>query len=64
MEIIDRKPVPIYEVVCPECNSTIRYKVCEVSFCHITCPVCGIAIWATTIAPVFSSKEAEVSEDD
>lgn len=57
MEIVDRKPVPIYEVVCHECKSTIRYKACEVSFCHITCPVCGVPIWASTIAPVFFSKE-------
>lgn len=63
MEIVDRKPVPIYEVVCPECKSTIRYKACEVSFCHIGCPVCGVAIWATTIAPVFFSEEKEVSRD-
>lgn len=63
MEIVDRKPVPIYEVACPECKSTIRYKACEVSFCHIICPVCGIAIRASTIAPVFSSKDEEVGED-
>lgn len=63
MEIVDRKPVPIYEVVCPECKSTIRYKACEVSFCHIICPVCGTAIWASTIAPVFFSEEKGMSKD-
>lgn len=52
MEIVDRKPTPIYEVVCNECGSRIRYKAAEVSLCHITCPVCGVALWANTICPV------------
>ena len=52
MEVIDKQPVPIYELVCYECKSKIRYKACEVSWCHITCPVCGILIWASTICPI------------
>ena len=41
MEVVERKPVPIYEVECYECHSKIRYKASEVSWCHITCPVCA-----------------------
>ena len=52
MIIAERKPVPIYEVTCCECKSKIQYKKCEVSFSYITCPVCGVAIWAGTIQPV------------
>lgn len=52
MIITEKKPVPIYEVECIEYKSKIQYKKCEVSFSHITCPVCGVAIWADTIQPV------------
>lgn len=52
MTVVERKPVPIYEVTCIECKSRIQYKQSEVSFCHITCPVCGISLWANTICPV------------
>ena len=52
MIVVERKPVPIYEVTCYECKSKIQYKASEVDWCHITCPVCGISLWASTIAPV------------
>lgn len=52
MEVIKRKPVPVYEVTCHECGSRIQYKASEVSLCHITCPVCGVSLWANTISPV------------
>ena len=52
MEIIDKKPVPIYEVKCYECGSTIQYKAVDVHYAHITCPVCGVLLWAMTICPV------------
>lgn len=52
MMVIERKPIPIYEVECPECKSKIQYKKSEVFTCHITCPVCGISLWAETIMPV------------
>ena len=52
MEVIERKAVPIYEVVCYECGSRIQYKASEVYYCHITCPVCGVSLWANTITPV------------
>lgn len=52
MEVVEKKPVPIYEVVCPECKSKIRYRKSEVYICHIVCPVCGMSIWADTISPV------------
>ena len=52
MEVIERKPVPIYEVECEECRSRIQYRKSEVFTCHITCPVCGVSVWASTIFPV------------
>lgn len=60
MKIIDAQPIPIYENKCPECGSLIRYKACEVSFLHITCPVCGVAFWANTISPVAYELPVEV----
>ena len=64
MEVVNRKPVPIYEVTCPECKSIIHYKACEVAFCHITCPVCGFALWANTICPVAYEPLEEMVEDE
>lgn len=59
MTIIERKPIPIYEVECFECKSKIQYKKSEVFTCHITCPVCGVSLWANTIIPVkFESFES------
>ena len=52
MMVVERKPVPIYALVCCECGSKIEYKKSEVFTCHIACPVCGMANWANTIAPV------------
>lgn len=52
MTVVEKKPVPIYEVVCPECKSRIEYKKSEVHTCHITCPVCCVSVWADTIIPV------------
>ena len=51
MRVLDKKPVPIYTVICHECKSKIEYKAAEVSWCHITCPVCGVGVWANTICP-------------
>lgn len=52
MFAVEKKPVPIYETTCYECKSKIRYKKSEVSFSYITCPVCGVSLWADTIQPV------------
>lgn len=52
MTIIERKPIPIYEVECFECKSKIQYKKSEVFTCHIQCPVCGVSLWANIIMPV------------
>lgn len=52
MKVVERKPVPIYELTCGECGSRIQYKACEVSMLHITCPVCGVSNRALTILPV------------
>ena len=57
MIVVERKPIPIYELRCYECHSIIRYKAAEVSNCHITCPVCGVSLWATTICPVDMESE-------
>lgn len=51
MNVIKRNPVPIYSVVCYECNSEIEYTASETSYGHITCPVCGVCLWANTINP-------------
>ena len=59
MEVIEKKPVPIYEVTCYECKSKIQHKASETYYCHITCPVCGISLWANTIAPVKYEKTDE-----
>jgi hypothetical protein len=45
IEVIDRKPVPVYEIKCLECRSTIRYRAREVKWESLTCPVCGCPIW-------------------
>lgn len=52
MIVIDKKPVPIYEVECPECKSKIRYKKSEVHLVHITCPACGVSFWTYTVQPI------------
>ena len=52
MIIVEKKPVPIYEAECIECKSKIQYRKAEVSFSYITCPVCGVAIWASAIQPI------------
>ena len=65
MEVVDRKPVPIYEVECCECHSKIEYKACEAVYSHITCPVCGVSNWAYTIRPVrMESSEESVLDCD
>lgn len=62
MNVVERKPVPIYQVTCFECKSKIEYKASEVSLCHITCPVCGMSLWALTIAPVRMEESDEHTE--
>ena len=52
MIVVEKKPVPIYEVTCHECKSKIQYKKSEVFGCYIQCPVCGVSLWASTISPV------------
>ncbi len=64
MEIIKINNIPIYEVTCEECKSVIRYKACEVAFCHIVCPVCGVSLWANTICPVAYESPKEITGDD
>lgn len=59
MRVVERKPVPIYQVTCFECKSKIEYKASEVSLCHIICPVCGTALWASTLAPVRMEDEED-----
>lgn len=63
MEIIKEQPIPFYEVTCSECRSVIRYKACEVNFCHITCPVCGVSVWADTVCPIMPELPKEETND-
>ena len=64
MKIVKANGVPIYEVTCVECKSVIRYKAREVAFCHITCPVCGISLWANTVCPIaYESQELPEEEE-
>lgn len=63
MEVVERNPVPIYEVTCNECKSRLQYKKSEVHFTgYITCPVCGISLWASTVAPVEYRYDKEDDE--
>lgn len=65
MKVIERKSVPIYEVTCYECKSKIEYKASEASWHHITCPVCGVSLWANMICPVrFDTLEKEKEEPE
>lgn len=57
MIVVEKKPIPIYEVTCSECKSKIQYKASEVYYCHITCPVCGVSLWANTSSPVRMEAE-------
>lgn len=59
MRVVERKAVPIYEVTCFECKSRIQYRASEVAWHHITCPVCGVSLWADAVHPV---KTEEVTE--
>ena len=63
MTIVERKPVPIYEVVCFECGSRLRYHASEVHYCHITCPVCNTLLWAMTVSPVDYISDQSLKED-
>lgn len=64
MIVVEKKPVPIYEAECPECHSKIQYKAAEVSICHITCPVCGVSLWASPICPVRMEETYEAHGSD
>ncbi len=60
MKIVKANDIPIYEITCEECKSIIRYKACEVSYCYITCPVCGVSLWANMVHPVaYESPEVK-----
>lgn len=52
MIVVEKNPIPIYEVTCDECKSKIQYKRTEVYLCYIQCPVCGMSVWANTTNPV------------
>ncbi len=57
IEVVNKKPVPIYEVECCECHSVLRYRASDVSYCHITCPVCNTLLWAVAVCPVTYEEE-------
>lgn len=52
MTVVERKPVPIYEVTCFECGSKLHYKKADVSNCFIKCPVCGVSTMAVPLDPI------------
>ena len=61
MQVIEKHPIPIYQISCPECKSVLRYKASEVCNLHITCPVCGVSMWAEGILPInMDENEDEV----
>ena len=62
MIVIERGNIPYYEVICPECKSKILYKASETSNLHITCPVCGISVWAECIFPI-NDNETIIKEN-
>lgn len=49
MTIVEKKPVPVYQSKCEECGSVFRYRKSEVWSMHITCPVCGVTMWASNV---------------
>lgn len=60
MIVVDKKPIPIYETVCPECKSVIQYKKSEVSFTgYITCPICCVSVWGSTFSPKYYQESGE-----
>ncbi len=64
IEVIDEKPIPIYEATCPECGSTLEYTAASVAFSHITCPVCRYPMWAMAVRPKrYQDRMSERSED-
>ena len=64
INIIDEKPIPIYEVNCPECGSVLEYTANEVAYSHITCPVCRCSMWAMTLRPKrYQDRTVERSEE-
>ena len=65
INVIDEKPIPIYEVTCPECGSTLEYTAASVVYSHITCPVCRCSMWAMTLLPKrYQARIEEGSEDE
>ena len=64
MKVIKREPVPVYEAQCPECNSVLQYRKNEVSNKHITCPVCGISMWASATPHKIGYEDTEESNDE
>ena len=52
MIIVERKPVPIYEIECIECHSILHFKKSEVRSCFISCPVCDMSNMVTLFHPV------------
>ncbi len=59
MTVVRKYPVPVYETECPECKSLLRYRKSEIEYGMVTCPVCGISMWAS-----MSPLDYEETEDD
>lgn len=52
MEIVEKKPVPIYEMECRECGSRFRFVASEVTLSSIDCPVCKVSNFVVRSEPV------------
>lgn len=60
MTVIKEGQVPLYDAVCFECDSRIRYKASEASGGYIECPICGMRIMAIMDNPVVGKKKPSV----
>lgn len=62
MEVVDKKPIPVYEVTCWECGTTIEYTRAETINCHISCPICKTFLWAVPTVPKRYKDSNEIED--
>lgn len=63
IEVVERKGIPVYETVCRECESKLRYTradMCGLVPSLIQCPVCGVSL---TVIPTKGSHVALVDDN-
>ena len=66
MTIVEKKPVPIYEIECFECHSIFQFKKSETDCFHdcIICPVCRRLNYASTSKIACYQTEAEEEKEE